>query len=490
MESHAGNLSRIERNGLIDTGIAGTRIRYAFSFDVACWLAKKCPGQVSIDWDAMDDTSRLDELLQQLIQPADDEYFDSGQVSTREWMELARGERNCTEFDWLIAQLQSKRLRSFWTQLYDAADIPLTWDLAACRYSKSRNALPLRRPAIRDRGMRRRPRFPKRVIQEPLDIRLLSRREGVRYVDLAMASLAVRHRETIHFNGANPNEVYVADAGEGASIAVFGLLPDYRYPLECTMGFLILSNGVPVGYGGSSIVFKQVNSGINIFEEFRGSEAAYLWTQVMRVYHSLVGCTRFIANAYQFGEENSEALKSGAFWFYYRLGFRPVHSDIRKLAAREARRIHRNRKHRSTVATLRKLASCDMHLLLPDARASELFDEAWLATSSMLATKVLAAAGSRSHRQSANAVADQLARDLAIRNLDRWSARERRVFRRIAPLVSVARPGEWSSDERRALRELLRAKGGDRELRYARKLCAHGRFRKSLIQACRSASPD
>ena len=338
--------------------------------------------------------------------------------------------------------------------------------------------------------MRCRPRFPKRVIQEPIDIRLLSRREGARYVDLAMASLAVRHRETIHFNGANPGEIYLADAGEDVSIAVFGLLPDFRYPLECTMGFLIISNGVPVGYGGSSIVFRQVNSGINIFDEYRGSEAAFLWTQVMRVYHSLVGCTRFIANAYQFGEDNTEALKSGAFWFYYRLGFRPVLSSVRQLAAREADRIRRSRKYRSSTATLRQLASCDMHLLLPGSKASELFDEQWLSTSSMLATAALAAAECRTHEAAADQVASQLAGDLAIRNLDRWSAEERRAFRRIAPLVSAAAPGTWSSDERRALHELLRAKGGDRELAYARKLFAHSRFRRSLIRACRSASRD
>ena len=98
-----------------------------------------------------------------------------------------------------------------------------------------------------------------------------------------MASLAVRHRETNHFNCANPNEVYLADAGKGVSIAVFGLREEHRYPLECTMGFLILSNGVPVGYGGTSALCRQANTGINIFDEYRGSEAPYLWIQVMRV---------------------------------------------------------------------------------------------------------------------------------------------------------------------------------------------------------------
>lgn len=68
-------------------------------------------------------------------------------------------------------------------------------------------------------------------------------------------------------------------------------------------------------------------------------------------------CTRFIANAFQFGGDNAEA-----------------------------QCIRRNRSYRCSLAVLRRLASCDMHLNLPGARANELFEERWIETSSMLAT--------------------------------------------------------------------------------------------------------
>ena len=220
--------------------------------------------------------------------------------------------------------------------------------------------------------MRSRPRSPKQAIMEPLDdIGLLPARQGRRLIDIAMASLAVRYRETYHFNYANPREVYLADVGGGVSVAIFGLLPQYRFPLETTMGFLVLANGIPVGYGGSSILFRQVNTGINVFDDFRGSEAAFIWTQVMRVYHQLAGCTRFIANPYQFGGDNAEALKSGAFWFYYRLGYRPVEPEIRRRAREESAKLRANRKYRTHLRTLRRLATCDMHLTLPGAKAGE-----------------------------------------------------------------------------------------------------------------------
>lgn len=102
----------------------------------------------------------------------------------------------------------------------------------------------------------------------PLDsLQRLSARAGSKLIDVAMASLAVRHRETNHFNCANPKEVYLADVGMGLSIAVFGLHEKDRYPLECTVGYLIVSNGVPIGYGGASALFRHVNTGINIFDE-------------------------------------------------------------------------------------------------------------------------------------------------------------------------------------------------------------------------------
>lgn len=485
-----GNLPGPARERLHDTGIAGTPVNYAFSFEVARWLAKNCPGEVSIDWAAIDDTTRLDEILRQLIQPCEDEYFDSGYVSTQEWIDVARTGLCGTDFDWLLAQLRDQRLRSVWTQLYDAADIPLTWQLGNNGFSKSRNALRARPLHTRDGGMRGRPRHPKSAVLEPVAIRRLSARAGARLVDVAMASLAVRHRETWHFNYANAAEVYVADVGEGVSVAVFGLLPEHRYPLETTLGFLILSNGVPVGYGGSSIVFKQINTGINIFDEYRGSEAAFLWTQVMRVYHSLTGCTRFIANAFQFGSDNDEALHSGAFWFYYRLGYRPVRADVRGIARREVERMSADPSHRSNLNTLRKLASCDMHLTLPRARAGDLFDEDWLTTSSMLASRILAAEGARTHDDAADAVAARLARDIGLRGSEAWSAQERRSFRRIAPFAAAAEPRSWPPEDKRALRKLLRSKGGKYEATYAKLLCEHDKFLNSLGKACRRASRE
>jgi len=470
---------------LDDSGIAGTPLYYRFSFDVARWLARTSPGAVSIDWSDLHDPEPLDSLLRHVLQPAEDEYFDGGDAGTREWMDIARAGFDGTDFDWLMAQLRDKRFESFYRELYDAADIPLAWHLGDSPYSKSRNVIRIGKPAVRVAGMRGRPRQVKSEIAKTVEnITRLTGKRGAEMLDVAIASLAARHRETYHFNFANPDEIYLADVGLGIQVAVFGLLPAYRFPLECTMGYLLLSNGVPIGYGGSSVLFRQVNTGVNIFDEYRGSEAAFLWVQVMRVYHSLVGCTRFIANPYQLGSGNTEALRSGAFWFYYRLGYRPVDAAIRKLAQAEDVKIRRKSGYRCDLRTLAKLASCDMHLTLPAARQSELFDEAWLSTSSGLATRVLGCAGGRSRRAAANRVARQLAEDMGIRSLQNWSQEERQGLLALAPFLVAVDPSDWSGEQKRDIRHLLRAKGGKRELQYAKLITKNDVFLQALREAC------
>ena len=46
---------------------------------------------------------------------------------------------------------------------------------------------------------------------------------------------------------ANPREVWLANLGNGASLAIIGALPDRRLSLEANYGYLLMANGIPVG---------------------------------------------------------------------------------------------------------------------------------------------------------------------------------------------------------------------------------------------------
>jgi hypothetical protein len=486
----AGDLSDTQRSRLTDSGYAGSALHYQFSFEVGAWLARRFPGVAHIDWDEFGDTARFDELLAHLMHESEADYFDSGQVTTDEWVRLAASHGHDTDFDWLMSELDDRRHHSrFWTGLYNAAEVPLRCDLGDTGLSRTRNVYPAGAVSYRAESMANRVSRAKAGIARPLrSLKRLSPEAGAKLLDVAMASLAVRHRETIHFNYANPAEVWMADVGKGVQIAATGLLPEHRYPLECTMGFLILSNGVPIGYGGSSMVYRQANTGINIFDEYRGSEAAWLWVQVMRVFHAISGCTRFIANPYQFGEDNPEALASGAFWFYYRLGYRPVDSDVRRLALDEQAKIKARTGYRTPIATLKALATCDMHLTLPGARQSDYFDEAWIETCSLLATRELARTRHRSRRKALDDIAHRLAGDLGILRMEDWSAEERKWFVRMGPLVAATNPGGWTKREQASLIRLMRAKGADNERDFIRRFGRHERWFHELKNSCRRAA--
>jgi len=472
--------------GLADSGITGTRIHYHFSYEVACWLESRFSGLVSIDWDEYDDTGRLDELLEHLLEGAEADYFESGYVSSAEWLAIASGDGEAAQFKWLMSQLGDRnRHGRFWTALYNATELPLRCSLGSSPMSKTHNVFNVPDIHWRRGGMRTRVPNARQEICRPLEnLSVLDAKAGRRLIDVAMASLAVRHRETNHFNYANPHEVYLADVGNGVNIAVTGLSDEHRYPLETTMGFLILSNGVPVGYGGSSALFRQANTGINIFDEFRGSEAAWLWVQVMRTVRELTGCHRFVANPYQFGAGNAEALKSGAFWFYYRLGFRPVDRETRELAVAEFRQLRSSKGYRTPLATLRKLAACDMHLKLPGARQQDFFEESWLEFSALLATRTLADAGKVQRGAALARLARELAGILGVQSMADLTREERRWFIRLSPIVMALRPGEWPARERGQLLRLILAKGAPNEREFALASGKAGRFFVALTKAC------
>jgi hypothetical protein len=185
--------------------------------------------------------------------------------------------------------------------------------------------------------------------------------------------------------------------GKGVELCILGVAAEDRLALEANYGYVMFASGVPIGYGGVTPLGAQANTGINIFESFRHGEAAFLFAQAMRAFRTLFGCTRFIVNPYQIGANNDEAIESGAYWLYHRLGFRPVEAKLATLAERERARNSSRPGRRSSAAALRRLASANLMLELPDASKTVLFEESWLAIVSRAVAEYLRpyAAGAR-----------------------------------------------------------------------------------------------
>lgn len=88
----------------------------------------------------------------------------------------------------------------------------------------------------------------------------------------------------------------------------------------------------------------------------------YIMCQLLRVYRQQFGVRYFEADAHQFGLDNEEGIETGAFWFYWRYGFRPVDATLRAFATREKARLTKTTGARSTRTTLLKLTGSNVAL--------------------------------------------------------------------------------------------------------------------------------
>jgi hypothetical protein len=178
----------------------------------------------------------------------------------------------------------------------------------------------------------------------------------------ARLSLLYLNRETdpVSLCEASGIEHYTLD--RGLSIALFSATAQRRLPLESYIGFMMFKNGYPIAYGGAWLFGKRSLLGINIYESYRGGESAYLFAQLLRTYKQRFSPTYIEVEPYQFGQGNPEGIKTGAFWFYYRFGFKPVDKGLRALAAKEFDKIKIKPGYRSPISVLKAFTHSNMML--------------------------------------------------------------------------------------------------------------------------------
>lgn len=485
------SLPPAQRRALDDSGLAETELVFEFSFDLAQWISLCFPSKMDIAWTRFDDPERLDALLAHFVTAAEQQTWDDGEVSTRLWVKLANGTSPANDFAWLARQMTGDPARRrIWAALYDAAEVPLRWRLASSRGSITFNEVPwLGTNAVRS-TWRQPPARINHTIRQPLDqLELLDERRANDVLDVARAALAARQREVYAITYGNPKEVYMASVGCGVHIAVIGVVPNRRLNLEGNYGYIILARGRPIGYGGASPLFQQANTGINIFDDFRKGESAYLFVQVLRTWHQLFGSHRFIANPYQFGADNAEALASGAFWFYYKLGFRPVAAELRRLAGECAAQRKKNRKYLVDRATMKRLCSDNLELCLSGARSRDRFDERWLGVLALRATRHIAAQTPIDRKAAVRKIVERVASNLSAKRRD-WTQSDRDAFANLAPVIGLIPDlATWSRADKSACVRLMRAKGFDQEREFVKGLSGHTRLQKAL-EAIGKSDPD
>ena len=470
------------RARLHDSGIAGTTLDYPFGLPMARWLAARAGGDVEVAWSRFRADDRLEDTLSLLVAKAEDDAFSEGGLGWRRWLAVARGDRAISDLGVLLELFDQARLPGETRDgLFEALELPILWRLRAPALSRTLAKLPCDRPFFHPRGPRRAGVAVAREVRRPLrGIRRADRRTAEGLIDAARLAMATRQRELYCFAYPNPDDVWLAEPGHGLRIALFGIHPELRQPFEGYYAFLALKNGVPVSYGGGWCLFEPLEFALNVFPSFRQGESTFVMSQILRVYRGLLGRRRITIDPGQLGQGNEEALRSGAFYFYQRAGFRPRAPGVLTLLEGESARIARDPRYRSPVSVLRQLSRDEVQLDLggdaapsaPRIRASQL---------AALVTRHIARwfAGNRAAAtRGATAV---VARALRAGSRRAWTPPERQAFQRWALVVAqIPDLPRWPAADRRRLLRLIRAQGGRTEVAYLRLLGGHRRLRASL----------
>ncbi|MBU0509294.1 hypothetical protein KKH27_10705 [bacterium] len=470
------------------TGIVGTRIFYPYDFETARWLQARLKERIDVDWEAYGerDHDPLGGLLPHLTTRAEADALDDESASTPEFIRAACA-GNGTSLAWILDGFARAYPAGIREHLYNSMQLSLTVELD--RRGPSRTLLDDGRPDelfIWDPLAARQKFDLVAEVKRPLHIPPpVGSKRGRELLNLAFGTLLPRLRELYPLTHANDAEVYDIRLERGIRAVVWFMRPEFRLPLEVGWGLLLLKNNVPIGYGAGGMLAERSEIAINVFDTFRGGEAAWLYSQYARVFHAFCRAPWLVTRRYQIGHENEEGIASGAYWFWDKLGFRSTDPEIRRLADAERKKIARGNGYRTPRRLLRKLAQADVALSL-EGRPPEKYEEYPLGKVGQLATRVIAETLDGNRRGLEGRVL-RLLREKVGLPLDGLTGPERvSVAQMGLLLLSIPGLDKWPKSERERAMELFRLKGSLQEADYARALGGNSRFFDALARQARS----
>jgi len=321
-----------DQRSLSGSGIAGSMLTCQFSFPITKWLQQKFPADVSMD-SAGGNAETGGAILHRLFPRIEYYYTTQGNITLTKRIESLTGKQHTLQklIRILEQRIPDEQLREI---LFDSMQVFTSWKLDHPVFNRSfirGISLPLyyHKRIVKQVNL-------DAVLKKPLPEKIkLSSQQRTHLMDVAKASLAFYSRETEPITLAGASAIKLFSCGHGLAIALFGIKANRRLSLESYIGYMVFKNNVPVAYGGGWIFADRCKIGLNVYPPFRKGESAVLFAEVLRLYQRLYKIQRFVVKPYQFGKGNKEGLQSAAFWFYYKLGFRPQDERIAALAEAE-----------------------------------------------------------------------------------------------------------------------------------------------------------
>lgn len=452
------------------SGLAGSTQLLAPSVDLLGQLLALSSESPLID-STNADNGKVTEILKLLLPVQVHEHLENRNETLAQRAKNSGREKDSAA--WLLELFRAKKLPEDVTdQLFASLGTYFSLPMGPESFAKDLLQFPLAKPFLHREGLQKQVDAKRILNQSVKPAEKLSAGEKDFYIAASRLKLALLNRETDPVTYCSQDDVFAYDMGRGFTIMLFGLKPSRRLAIETYIGYMAFKNGWPIAYGGAWMFGHSAKIGVNIFEEFRGGESAWIFCQLMRLYRQLYGVRRFIVEPYQYGKHNPEGIHSGAFWFYYRLGYRPADEKLRKLAEEEWDKISADKLYRSPVSVLKAFTHANIELAV-DRQAPAAIDPSSF-------SRPLAALFASLGNDAEAIIRKTISGHTGI-SFKGWTADEKQGFRLLAPLLCLIPdlPG-WSIAERRSLAKLLRAKGGKTEKEYLLLLKKHPKLLHAL----------
>jgi hypothetical protein len=466
------------------SGIAGTTMQDSLNFEAARWLVRRIRRYVEIAWDDYDDERAMGSIWPRFVPLLAEDSDVEANIPWRRWLDAARGRER--DVEWLIHRFEqlpfeeNPRQRA---ELYDSLRLPLRWHLGNLKLSRTRNWKSPRQFYFHNKPLiaRSEVSLAGELAQPTPLLTKLSRREGESVMNTIREVMAVRYRELYGTTLGDPNSVVRAVLARGVVMYFWNLPVERRLPLRAYVAGFTLKNGVPINYIEAIGLCEWIEVGFNTFYTYRQGETAWIYAQALRCLCALTGARTISVYPYQIGQNNDEAIDSGAFWFYRKLGFRSGNKDLENVAGREERKIAANPQYRSSRKTLKGLAEAHVFYELPGSEYG-----AW----DNLSTRTL---GLRVNRRMARefggdtvrirrASVAEVSRALNV-SLSRWNSAEGQAFENWSLVLAlIPNLRRWSAKEKQDLIKIIRAQADSSEMRYLRLTQRHSRLREELLR--------
>lgn len=464
------------------SGIAGTVISGAFSYDITRQLVKRYAEKVEVDW-SYQKHERLGSTLPRFLPLLYEDSLVEANIPYLSWVHAATRGQKGGDLAWLVRQFERLKLsQRAKAELFDSLELHIRWDLGNSNASRTLNKRRVGQVFYHTGPLIRRSEVSlDREFGSPsIELTKLSPARGKAMQDLLRDATTVRYRELYGITHGDPRTVVRADVGRGVEIFLWGLPPERRLPLRAYHAGFTLKNGAPINYIEGITICERMEIGFNTFYTFRDGESAWVYATVLRLLHQIAGVTCISIDPYQIGFHNEEAIDSGAFWFYRKLGFRPTHPELARLMAAEEKRIADDSKYRTASRVLRRLSAGNMVYEAPGSSGGD-WDRFSIRNLGLAVQRRM----SREFDGDAEKIRTMSAGEtiLALRmNRRSLNKRELRAFDDLA-LVLALIPDlqEWSESEKRKVIQIVRAKAGSDESRYARLLQSHAKLRAAII---------